>query len=176
MLLKNSSLCLNLKAEYQALIAKKEEFDSLLASALSEGLTPEREKNLRKMKAEIEAKRDALKKILSGGEFFSKHYIEESLKKIQNLEVDKSYIALGLAGVGTTEAMKMRQDLINLGANKGYIARGLAGVGTPEAMKMRQDLINLEASKGDIALSFFGDGSYPNYVPAVIMRKYPNPQ
>jgi len=36
---------------------------------------------------------------------------------------------------------------------------------------MRQDFIDKGVGKNSIALSFFGNGEYPEYVPAVIMKK-----
>ncbi|MBI3671494.1 hypothetical protein HY249_01730, partial [Candidatus Azambacteria bacterium] len=52
--------------------------------------------------------------------------------------VDKNCIANSLAGVGTKEAMEMRERLLKEGANVNYIARSLAGVGTKEAMAFRK--------------------------------------
>jgi hypothetical protein len=53
-------------------------------------------------------------------------------------EADKDYVALSLAGVGTEEAMELRERLLREGASKNYVARSLAGVNTEEAEEFRR--------------------------------------
>ncbi len=71
---------------------------------------------------------------------------------------NKSYIAQGLAGVSTPEAMEMRRDLMkDSSVDKSYIAQGLAGVSTPEAMEMRRDFMkNFSVDKSYIAYGLAG--------------------
>ena len=102
--------------------------------------------NIYELKKEIEDVKGfldmELKEYLLSKEFYSHEYISQSLKILK--------------------------ELIDEGVDKDYIAVGLAGVGTPEAMKMRQEFIDEGVY---IAISFFGNGEYPEYVPAVIMKK-----
>jgi len=51
---------------------------------------------------------------------------------------DKNDVALGLAGVGTHEAMLMRERLLKEGADKNYVACSLAGVNTEDGFDFRK--------------------------------------
>jgi hypothetical protein len=93
--------------------------------------------------------------------------ITDALEKLLANGADKDYVAWGLAGVGTPEAMAMRRELIANGVDKGYVARGLAGVGTPEAMVMRRELIANGVNKDYVAWGLAGVGT-PE---AMVMRR-----
>ena len=64
--------------------------------------------------------------------------IVANLEKALKEGVDKNYVARGLAGVGTKEAMELRERLLKEGANKDYVAWSLAGVNTEEAEEFRR--------------------------------------
>ena len=73
--------------------------------------------------------------------------------------VDKNYVAHGLAGVGTREAMDLRERLLEDGVSKSYLTMGLAGVGTREAMDLRERLLEEWENKDNVAMSLAGVGT-----------------
>jgi len=81
--------------------------------------------------------------------------LEKALKEGAN----KDYVARGLAGVGTKEAMELRERLLKEGADKNDVAYGLAGVGTKEAMELRERLLKEGANKNYVALGLAGVGT-----------------
>ena len=61
--------------------------------------------------------------------------IVNNLQEALEQGADPNDVARGLAGVGTKEAMELRERLLEEGASPNDVARGLAGVGTKEAME-----------------------------------------
>ena len=59
-------------------------------------------------------------------------------KRLLARGVRKDWLALGLAGVGTQEAMELREKLLREGASKSSVAESLAGVNTKEAEEFRK--------------------------------------
>jgi hypothetical protein len=82
--------------------------------------------------------------------------VVDTLKELLEQGADKDYIAQGLAGVSTDEAMQLRKELLEQGANKDSIAWGLAGVSTDEAMQLRKKLLKQGANKDYIARGLAG--------------------
>jgi len=85
--------------------------------------------------------------------------ITQTLERLLTEGVGKDRVALGLAGVGTAEAMELRERLLKEGADKDRVALGLAGVGTAEAMELRERLLKEGASKSYVALGLAGVGT-----------------
>ena len=82
--------------------------------------------------------------------------IVENLKELLEKGAIEGSVVLGLTGIGTPEAMAMRERLIEEGANKDYVAQGLAGIGTPEAMAMREGFMKERVNKDYVAQSLAG--------------------
>jgi len=85
--------------------------------------------------------------------------ITQRLEELLTEGADKNEVAQGLSGVGTSEAMALRERLLTEGANKNQVARGLAGVGTPEAMALRERLLTEGADKNQVAYGLSGVGT-----------------
>ena len=64
--------------------------------------------------------------------------IVNELERLLEEGADKNDVALGLAGVGTHEAMLMRERLLKEGADKNYVACSLAGVNTEDGFDFRK--------------------------------------
>jgi len=94
-----------------------------------------------------------------------RNYETEVKTIVANLEkalaegASKDDVARSLAGVGTKEAMELRERLIKEGADKDYVVRSLAGVGTKESMAFRERLIKEGASKDYVAWGLAGVGT-----------------
>jgi len=70
--------------------------------------------------------------------------IVANLRQAWEKGADRDDVAWGLAGVGTTESMKLRKELLEKGADKSDIAYGLAGVNTKEAEEFRKEYFGNE--------------------------------